>query len=241
MGKVKRISLDLIIAVGYVIFLFVSFDTVSAQDKTEKLEDYSKYGYTLKYKDPDVYTTEPGEKKSPYHQKEPALPPALEGRTKPPQWSKPEKLQEVKPEELYMPPENLLLNTLPPPVLEEEEEEEKVSTREGEITLEALGEKIELIIEEVTGKETEVRLTKENSSLISPIVPVEEEEEENEEETPPTSAWEMFFKEEKLILKPLGKPSQEELERIAAYLIEILGRGGEITKIGPEGIEIDMK
>ncbi|MCM8783206.1 MAG: hypothetical protein NC818_00280 [Candidatus Omnitrophica bacterium] len=225
---------------GFVFYSGLAF----AEEKAEKLEDYSKYGYTLKYKDPKVYTTQPGEKESPYHQKEPQLPPALEGRTKSPQWSKPEKLQEVKPEELYMPPLEAILGSLPPP-REEESVEEKILTKEGEISLEAWGEKVELMIEEVLGKEAEVKLVREGFSFTTPVTPVEEEEEKEVQEKPSTSlfsdTWEMLIQEGRVTLKPLGKVSPEDLEKIAAYLVDLLGRGGEITKISPEGIEVELK
>jgi len=217
----------------------------SQEEKPEKLEDYSKYGYTLKYKNKNVYTTEPGEKKSPYHQGGPELPPALEERSKSSQWSKPERLQNVKPEELYMPPEEVLGGNLYLPSPKEEIEKTASPTKEEELIPEGFIEKVKVAIEEVTGKEVEIKLTREETNLVQPVTPPEEEEEKEPEEKPTEKLfkeiWEIIVTEGRVSLKPLGNVPQEDLDKIARYLVELLGRGGEIVKIGAEGIEIKVK
>lgn len=204
------------------------------------MEDYSRYGYTLKYKDPKVYTTDPSEKKSPYHQGSPKLPPALSEETHPArrQWSRPE---ELKPQELYHPPLELIL---PPFTFREKEETAEIEAEEGEVQVEVLVEKVALAIEMVTGKQIEVSMRQESTTLVQPVVPLEEEKEEQPEEEPQEGSadeWRLLMKEGRLSLKPPTGTSEEDMERIAAYLVNLLGRGGEITMRGPEGIEIRIR
>ncbi|MCM8765407.1 MAG: hypothetical protein NC920_00970 [Candidatus Omnitrophica bacterium] len=223
--------------------LFLFPEWALSQEKVEKLEDYSKYGYTLKYKDPHVYTTEPGEKRSLYQQGEPQLPSALgEGKAKTRQWSKPEQLEKVSPEQLYFPPswEELLPSKI------YDFEEKKETGEEGELTLEGFAEKVKPVIEEISGKAMEVKVVSEKEvMLIPPVVPVEEEEEKTAEEKPQktlfSNEWQILLKEGRFTLKPPTGISQEDLEKIVAYLVDFLGRGGEITQIGPQGIEIEIK
>ncbi|MCM8779268.1 MAG: hypothetical protein NC898_04685 [Candidatus Omnitrophica bacterium] len=229
----------LIVVLGGGLFLFLNLGF--SQEKVEKLEDFSKYGYTLKYKDPNVYTLEPGEKKSLYQQGEPQLPPALsEGKT-PPQWSKPEKLEKVTPEQLYLPPS--VEEILPSKIYDFEE---GLETEGGRFSLEGFAEKIKPVIAEITGKEIEIKVvTPREVPLGTAVVPVEEETEEEPQEKPQkplfSNEWQILLKEGRLTLRPPLGTTEEDLEKIAAYLVNLLGRGGEITQVGPEGIEIQIK
>lgn len=225
--------LKILIIVGW---FFFSLRLANPEEEVEKLEDYSKYGYTLKYKKPEVYSIDPGEKKSFYHQGEPQLPPTLSDKHH--GWAKPEKLQKVEPEELYIPPP--IEEIIPLSIYEEE----KIKTKEGELTIEELAEKIEPVIERVTGKEIEVKVIREEALFVQPITPMEEEEEESQEEPREiffSKEWKIFIKEGRLTLKPPSGVAQEDLDKIAAYLVDLLGRGGEITYLGPDGIEIRVK
>jgi hypothetical protein len=223
--------------------LFLCPKPVLAQKKKmEKLEDLSRY-YTPKYKDPGVYSQDPTEKKPLYHQGQPQLPEALEDQPKAaqPQWSRPEQLK--SPQEFYFPPTDIFL----PFTSLEEEKEIEIETREGKLKPEAFTEKLMPIIEKVSGRRPKLTLILEESSvsLVEPVAVVEEEQEEQPEETPKEETkdeWKVLIKKGRVSLKAPTGTSNQDLEVIATYLADLLGRGGEISLLGGvEGIEIKLK
>lgn len=222
--------------------------------RAEKLEDLSKYGYTLKTKKPQDYSQDLIQKGSPYLQPLPERPSSLEGRFSLPQrsWSSPEEL--TPPESVMGPGPGLWKGIISPPqaeppipppeVAQEEIWKEEISTER--VSPEEIAERLKPIVEEVLGKRPEVVVTEVSAFPVTALVRPPEEVETEElppQETSPLSGdeWKVIIKEGRMLIRPPAGLKEQDLDRIARYLTELLGRGGEVTIVNlEEGIEIRL-
>jgi len=246
-NKYKLLVVLIALLGGFFLFLV----PVRAQQQMEKLEDLSRYEYkdpnvTPKYQDPSIYTYDPSEKKtkSPYFQGQPQLPDALnEGIPAPrKEWSKPQEL--ISPQDFYKPPTDVFL----PFTSLGKEKEIEIETQEGKVSAEAFAQKLMPVIESITGKRISLKLVNAEEAaaagfLVKPVEPTKEEEEKSGEEKPGGKSkdeWKLLLQKGRVSLRPPTGTSPQDIQAIVAYLVDLLGRGGEISSVGPEGIEIKL-
>lgn len=213
----------------------------------KELEDY---GYTRTERKEDEYSRDMINKKSPYLQEIPQGPSSLEESSLPPEktWSRPEELNPAA-SETYR---NLWEQFINPPqgrafAPEVNPEAQRIKTAE-EVSAKVKQE-FKPVVEKVTGKSAEVVFSEERQPFgVTPLVKTPEEATQ-EEPAPEASqkafsadAWQIIMKEGRITIKPPEKTTQKELEAVYQQLVELVGRGAEVSLTNLErGIEIKLQ